>query len=94
MKFIQKTNADGGKYLVRVASNGAECHKIALAKCDNAYTKEERDHLKECLEVYLDWVENYLTLECQADHLGIEVFNLKGKIATGKAIWESVEWSE
>ncbi len=93
MKFKQKTNIDGGTYLVRVASNGKECEKIARLICDDAWDNKERKHLHKCLDVYLDWESNYLTHGVMSDHYGQSIHTLKGLIESGRSIWESVEWS-
>ncbi len=95
MRFKQKTNIDGGKYLVRVASNGAECEEIARSICnDEIRSGEDRKHLNKCLDTYLDYVNNWLDCGNMASRYDVSTHILKGWIETGRSVWESVEWSD
>jgi len=93
MKFRQKTTIHGDVYLVRIARNGAECEEMARAICEEVYTKSEAMYLKKCLDIYLDWTNHYITLDVMAEHYHMSKHKLKGIIATGESIWESVEWA-
>ena len=95
MRFKQKTNIDGVKYLVRVASNGKECEEIARSICNNGVRSgEDRKHLNQCLDTYLDYINNWLGYSNMADCYGVSDHTLKGWIETGRSVWESVEWTD
>ena len=84
--FKQYKNADGGRYLVQQARNGEECYQIAKNK--TSHSKRAR----KCLELYIEYANDYLTVSYMAGELGVNRFFLSGHIAKGKKIWESVEW--
>ena len=93
MRFKQRTNVDGGKYLVRLARNGAECEEIARSICnDKDLSKEDNKHLNQCLDTYLDYINNWLGYTNMSECYGVSHHTLEGWIETGRSVWESVEW--